>query len=73
MAKLVEVIFTDDLKGKGTEEAPYYRAHQLWTKDGRLICEGSPHITAMRRKDGELYPVVGNEQSFINLEILSSL
>jgi hypothetical protein len=41
--RVEEVIITEnELRGKGTEESPYRRVIQVWTKDGTLIAEKDP-------------------------------
>lgn len=42
MAKIVELIETDELVGAGTEDNPSRRLQQLWSKDGRLIADFDP-------------------------------
>lgn len=39
MARIVEFIETDEVRGKGTPESVMRRVRQLWTKDGSLIAE----------------------------------
>lgn len=39
MAKVMEVICVLAERGRGTEDDPSREVTQLWTKDGRLICE----------------------------------
>jgi hypothetical protein len=43
MAKLVELIETDDLRGAGTPSDPCRRVQQWFTKDGTLVVESDPH------------------------------
>ncbi len=42
MAKLVEVIETDELRGIGTVENPIRRVQQFWSRDGELLMEKDP-------------------------------
>lgn len=37
--RIIELIETWELKGLGTEEHPYRRVKQLWTKEGKLVHE----------------------------------
>lgn len=42
-ARIVEVIVTAESRGLGgTEDDPVRHVMQLWSKDGRLICEQDP-------------------------------
>jgi hypothetical protein len=43
MAKLVELIETDDLRGEGTPSDPCRRVRQWFTKAGVLVVESDPH------------------------------
>jgi hypothetical protein len=43
MAKLVELIETDDLRGVGIPSDPCRRVQQWFTKDGTLVVESDPH------------------------------
>jgi hypothetical protein len=45
MAKLVSVIFTTAVRGKGVENNVIRAVPQLWTTDGKLICEIDPAPT----------------------------
>ena len=38
-AKIVEVIMTENIEGKGTPESPVCQTRRYWTKDGMLIAE----------------------------------
>lgn len=38
-AKIVEVIMTETVEGKGTPESPVCQKRRYWTKDGMLIAE----------------------------------
>jgi hypothetical protein len=42
MAKIVQYIITDDLKGDGSEENRYRRVVQLFTFSGQLVAEFDP-------------------------------
>ena len=42
MAKIVELIETDDLRGEGVEGSPYRRVTQYFTKEGELLFEIDP-------------------------------
>jgi hypothetical protein len=42
MARIVELILTDELRGKGEPDFPYRRVTQLFFKDGTLCCEWDP-------------------------------
>ena len=48
-AKIIELILTHSVAGKGVEEDPYRRVTELWTKDGVLVVAASykdyPHDT----------------------------
>lgn len=37
MARIVELILSDELLGSGVDGDPYRRARELWTKDGQLV------------------------------------
>ena len=39
VTRLVQVIFTEERRGYGTDENPFRLVPQLWTLDGKLICE----------------------------------
>jgi len=39
MARIIELIITDDLRGDGTEKNPYHRVVQLFSKNGNLVAE----------------------------------
>ena len=39
MTKIIELIYTEDRRGLGTEEDPVRMIPQLFTKDGVLIAE----------------------------------
>ena len=41
-AKIVLLIRTRALKGKGVKEDPFYEVSQYWTLDGRLLWEDGP-------------------------------
>lgn len=38
-AKIVEVIMTENVEGKGTPESPVHTMRRYWTLDGELIAE----------------------------------
>jgi len=42
MAKIIELIYVDVCKGRGTDADPYRTVHQYWTKDGELLWEDDP-------------------------------
>lgn len=52
MAKVIEVIFTRDRRGIGTEQDPVRLVEQLWTLDGKLICEWDHHTSQPRTGPG---------------------
>lgn len=39
MAKIIELIETEDRRGTGTDKDPMRLVSQLWTKDGQLVAE----------------------------------
>ncbi len=39
MAKLIELIYTEERTGMGTNKNPFRIVTQLWTKEGCLIAE----------------------------------
>lgn len=39
MAKIVELIETEERRGRGVEGEPFRIVYQLWTKDGRLVLD----------------------------------
>lgn len=39
MPKITQVIVSDELRGNGKPGSPYQRVPQLFTLDGRMICE----------------------------------
>ncbi len=39
MAKIVELIYTEDRRGLGVPDNPVRLVPQLWTKDGKLLAE----------------------------------
>ena len=41
-AKAIQVIVTDDLRGTGTSEHPYYRVTQYFSLEGDLLWESPP-------------------------------
>lgn len=41
MAKVVQVIETEELVGNGTEQDPCYLEHLYWTLDGKLLAIGT--------------------------------
>jgi hypothetical protein len=57
-ARIAEFIVTDDLRGRGTDDDPYVRVRQLWTKDGKLVVEWNPYSGHVFVGDGghELSP-----------------
>ena len=42
MAKIIEVIETEERRGKGVEGDCIRKVYQLWTKKGKLIFEEDP-------------------------------
>jgi hypothetical protein len=44
MAKLVQLIQTDDVRGSGVHHDPVRRVTQWFTPDGQLVVESDPHI-----------------------------
>ncbi len=42
MTKLVTVIYTEEVRGKGVEGDPMRAVPRLYTLDGQLICEIDP-------------------------------
>lgn len=69
MAKLIEVILTDELRGTGTEQRPFYRQLQLWTKEGVLICKANPKAFVL----GENSLADTSEEDWVSLEALTQL
>jgi hypothetical protein len=43
MAKLIEVIYSEILRGRGVDESPVRVVKQYWTTDGTLLFEIDPH------------------------------
>lgn len=39
MPRIVQVIYSEERRGLGREDDPVRLVPQLWTTDGRLICE----------------------------------
>lgn len=50
MAKIVALIFTEEKRGKGTEENPIRACPQLWTADGTLVAESDPFTSGCYAK-----------------------
>lgn len=42
MARIIELILTEVVHGRGVEEDPVRSCPQLWTKDGKLVAEADP-------------------------------
>jgi hypothetical protein len=42
MAKIVELIYTQEVRGKGVEDNPYRAVDQWFEKDGVLVFENDP-------------------------------
>ncbi len=42
MAKIIELIYSEDRRGTGKEESPVRIIKQLWTKQGDLVLEIDP-------------------------------
>lgn len=42
MAKLIQLILTEERTGKGIEDDPVRLKSQLWTPDGLLVAEEDP-------------------------------
>lgn len=40
--KIIEVIYTQEHRGVGTEKDPHRLVTQLWSKEGNLIAESDP-------------------------------
>jgi hypothetical protein len=53
MARIVQLIYTREYRGDGTEADPCRRIPQLWTLDGKLVAQED---------------VVDRKQSLVNLE-----
>jgi hypothetical protein len=45
VAKLIQVIVTDDRRGAGVERDPIRQVTQYWTPEGRLLAEVDPYPT----------------------------
>lgn len=45
MAKVIQVIETETVRGKGVEGNIFRRVMQYWTFDGELLAENDPCIT----------------------------
>lgn len=60
MAKLVELIYTEICRGKGTEEDPCRTVKQWFEKDGTLVVEDDPKNEYMS-KYHDLIFAVGNK------------
>lgn len=41
--ELIEVIHTEAVRGKGTNENPVRVVHQYWSKDGELLAESDKY------------------------------
>ena len=39
MAKIIKLIYTEEVRGAGTNIDPHRRVPQLWSLDGKLILE----------------------------------
>lgn len=42
MARLVELIYTEEHRGDGTPENPHRMIPQLWSKSGALVAQTDP-------------------------------
>jgi hypothetical protein len=51
MARIVELILSDELVGSGTDGDPYRRALELWTKDGHLVARDDHVGRGLKLKD----------------------
>lgn len=43
MAKIIELIYTEERVGKGTDNDPVRMCPQLWSKEGKLIAHKDPY------------------------------
>lgn len=44
MARVIQVIETDELKGTGKQDDPYRRVMQYWTFEGQLLWENEQQL-----------------------------
>jgi hypothetical protein len=51
MAKIIELIYTEEQRGLGTPENPVRLCPQLWTKDGKLVAEEDPEKHSLFEKE----------------------
>ena len=49
-AKIIEVVFTEFIKGFGSEDDPIRPVQQYWTRDGELLFEKDP-LQNLRKDD----------------------
>ena len=54
MAKIIELIWTTEYRGDGTEKDPCRCVPQLWTKDGKLVAQRDPSTGENFFNDSEL-------------------
>jgi hypothetical protein len=66
LTKLVQVIWTEERRGKGTEKDPARLVPQLWTLEGQLICEAE--YTFNEPLDGS-----GHFEQRVNHDVLNQL
>lgn len=52
-AKVIQVIETVSLRGKGTEEDPCRVVHQYWTFEGEMLAENDPCEDEKKKRRGE--------------------
>lgn len=46
-AKVIQVVFTEDVRGDGTKDNPCRSLQTLWTLSGKKICEIDPTFVAL--------------------------
>lgn len=46
-AKVIQVVFTEDVRGDGTKNNPCRSVQTLWTLSGKKICEIDPTFVAL--------------------------
>ena len=66
MARLIQVIETSELRGKGIEGDPMRRVQQFFSIDGELLAENDSHavtltVSEYKKLNGE---VVTNKEDF---------
>lgn len=56
MARIIELIYTEQMRGSGVEGNPFRKVPQLWSTDGNLVCEDDPSATSEDRRPADLSP-----------------